>query len=212
MRNDLNQILQEADYEAFEQGKIISQWPRLRPKVGLIVKGTVSCYVQGLNQGKSILSHFLFGDDWIGLEHLPSVQCENRALVWRAETKCLISFFSQKKMMEMLDNPLYGAAIYRSMLLSISHQTGQVSEGLMAHGLPEQLRFEYTLSRVARVLGTPHEGGTRISSLSRVELARLAGVSREYASRQIKRLSTEGRLTTDGKGIILKTQSGAAHP
>ena len=82
----------------------------------------------------------------------------------------------------------------------------------MAHGLRDQERFEYTLTRVARVLGVQEEQGTRINRLSRVELARFAGVSREYASRQIKRLSTEGRLKTDGKGIILKPRTGAAHP
>ena len=185
MRNS-NNFMQASDYEVYEQGKIISQWPRLKPRVGLIVKGTVSCYVQGTHHSRSGLSHFNFADDWLGLEHMPWIGSGRKAIVWKAETKCLVSFFPLAKVLEMLETSL-GPSMYRSMMLSMSRQTGQVFDGLMAHTLSDQERFEKALARLAEVLGEPTEQGTLVRKISKVEIAKLTGVSREYASRQMKR-------------------------
>lgn len=165
-----------------------------------LVRGSVTVLLEDA-RGREIVLAYLNPGDFFGELGLFEENTQRSALV-RARTGCEVARISYSQLRGLGDD------IYPALLAAMSAQ--------MARRLAEtsrklgDLAFMDVYGRVARALlefcenpeavGT--EEGTRIN-ISRMELARLVGCSREMVSRVLKTMETHHQILSIGKDIVV---------
>ena len=134
------------------------------------------------------------------------IETDVREVILRTRTQCELAEISYERLVQLLEGSLAGEAT--SILYAIG---AQLSRRLLDTSRKAgRLAFLDVTDRITRTLhdltrepeAMSHPQGTQLR-VSRQELARLVGCSREMAGRVLKKLQADGKLYARGKTIVL---------
>jgi len=172
-----------------------------------IISGSVSVIAQGDNHHEIVLAYLNAGD-FIGEMGL-FITPDQRSVTIRTRTECEIAEISYTKLKKLFLNEL------KNEYASILHAVGtHLSKRLLATSKKvTQLVFVDAAGRVARTLldlceqpdAMSHPEGTQLR-VSRQEIARIVGCSREIVGRILKDMSEEGLIEASGMTIVIYHQ------
>ncbi len=169
-----------------------------------VVSGSVAILTEEDGDRELILGYFGNGQ-FVGEMGL-FVESESREVILRTRTPCELAEISYERVYQLLDGPLsqdapkllYAIGVQLSRrLLDTSRKAGRLAF------LDVTDRITRTLHDLAREPESmSHPQGTQLR-VSRQELARLVGCSREMAGRVLKKLQVDGKLHARGKTVVL---------
>lgn len=169
-----------------------------------VIDGSLSVVSEDENGRELILSYIAPGD-FIG-EMGVFMEPQRRGVVTRCRTQCDLAEISYERLWQVLDGPL--KAECGKVLFAIGAQLTR--RLLQTNRKVARLAFMDVTSRVARQLvdltqepeAMEHPKGIQVK-VSRQELSRLVGCSREMVGRVLKQLEEADKVTTRGKHIIV---------
>lgn len=169
-----------------------------------VVEGSLAVSTEG-EDGRELILSYLNPGDFIGEMGLFMKPREREVLV-RTRTKCELAEVSYSRLREALDNELADHAV--DILTAIGSKLAQ--RLLQARRKVFHLAFLDTQGRVAKALidlcmepdAVSHPEGTQIK-ITRQELSRIVGCSREMAGRVMKTLEEDGMLRASGKTVVV---------
>jgi len=169
-----------------------------------LIEGSVSVSTEG-EDGRELILSYLNPGDFIGEMGLFMKPTQRESLV-RTRTRCEVAEVSYARLRDALDNALRSHAI--DILTAIGSKLAQ--RLLYTRRKVYHLAFLDTQGRVAKALidlcGEPdaisHPEGTQIR-VTRQELSRIVGCSREMAGRVMKNLEEEGMIRASGKTVVV---------
>lgn len=169
-----------------------------------VVEGSLTVSTEG-EDGRELILSYLNPGDFIGEMGLFMKPREREVLV-RTRTKCELAEVSYSRLREALDNELSEHAV--DILTGIGSKLAQ--RLLQARRKVFHLAFLDTQGRVAKALidlcmepdAVSHPEGTQIK-ITRQELSRIVGCSREMAGRVMKALEEDGMLRASGKTVVV---------
>ena len=176
-----------------------------------IIEGSVSVSTEG-DDGRELILSYLNPGDFIGEMGLFMKPSKRESLV-RTRSKCEVAEVSYDRLRQALENELKEHAI--DILTAIGSKLAQ--RLLYARRKVFHLAFLDTQGRIAKTLidlcsepdAISHPEGTQIK-ITRQELSRIVGCSREMAGRVMKNLEEEGMIRASGKTVaVLGTYKGA---
>ncbi|MEN1925964.1 cAMP-activated global transcriptional regulator CRP [Luteimonas sp. MJ293] len=169
-----------------------------------VINGSVSIIAEE-DDGRELILGYFGNGEFVGEMGL-FMQSETRAVILRTRTQCELAEISYERLLTLFqgslanDSPqiLYaiGAQLSRR-LIDTSRKAGR-------------LAFLDVTDRITRTLhdlcrepeAMSHPQGTQLR-ISRQELSRIVGCSREMAGRVLKKLEEDGKLHARGKTIVL---------
>jgi len=169
-----------------------------------VVAGSVSILAEEKDGRELVLGYFGPGE-LVGEMGL-FIESEQREVILRTRTQCELAEISYERLSQLLLGAL--AADAPRLLYAIG---AQLSRRLLATSrkasrlafLDVSDRIERTLHDLAREPeAMSHPQGTQLR-VSRQELARLVGCSREMAGRVLKKLQVDEKLHARGKTVVL---------
>lgn len=169
-----------------------------------VVDGSVSIITEEDDDRELVLGYFGKGE-FVGEMGL-FVETDVREVVLRTRTACELAEISYERLYQLLEGPL--AADATSLIYAIG---AQLSKRLLDTSRKAgRLAFLDVTDRIVRTLhdlarepeSMSHPQGTQLR-VSRQELARLVGCSREMAGRVLKKLQADGKLHARGKTVVL---------
>ena len=169
-----------------------------------VVSGSVSILAEESDNRELVLS-YLGPGEFVGEMGL-FVQSDQREVVLRTRTPCELAEISHERLQQLLEGPM--AADASAMLYAIG---AQLSRRLLDTSRKAgRLAFLDVTDRIIRTLhdltrepeAMSHPQGTQIR-VSRQEIARLVGCSREMAGRVLKKLEGDGQLHARGKTVVV---------
>ena len=177
-----------------------------------VIEGSVAVSTEG-EDGRELILSYLNPGDFIGEMGL-FMRPRQREVLVRTRTKCELAEISYDHLREALDDELKDHAL--EIMTAIGAKLSQ--RLLQARRKVEHLAFLDTQGRIARTLidlcsepdAVSHPDGTQIR-ITRQELSRIVGCSREMAGRVMKTLVEEGMIQASGKTVVvLGTYKGSA--
>ena len=169
-----------------------------------VVSGSVSIITEEDDGRELILGYFGPGE-MVGEMGL-FIESDVREVILRTRTQCELAEISYERLYQLFEGTLANDAT------SIMYAIGaQLSRRLLDTSRKAgRLAFLEVTDRIIRTLhdltrepeAMTHPQGTQLR-ISRQELARLVGCSREMAGRVLKKLQADGKLTARGKTIVL---------
>jgi len=169
-----------------------------------VISGSVSIITEESDGRELVLGYFGNGE-FVGEMGL-FIESDRREVILRTRTPCELAEISYERLYQLFDGPLSGDAI------QIVYAIGaQLSLRLLDTSRKAgRLAFLDVTDRIIRTLhdlaqesdAMSHPQGTQLR-VSRQELARLVGCSREMAGRVLKKLQAEGQLHARGKTVVL---------
>ncbi len=177
-----------------------------------VVEGSITVSTEG-DDGRELILSYLNPGDFIGEMGLFMRPAQREVLV-RTRTKCELAEISYAGLREALEGDLKEHSL--EIMTALGAKLAQ--RLLQTRRKVEHLAFLDTQGRVARTLidlcGEPdavsHPEGTQIR-ITRQEISRIVGCSREMAGRVMKTLQEEGMIRASGKTIVvLGTYKGSA--
>ena len=169
-----------------------------------VISGSVSIITEESDGRELVLGYFGNGE-FVGEMGL-FIESDRREVILRTRTRCELAEISYERLYQLFDGPLSGDAI------QIVYAIGaQLSLRLLDTSRKAgRLAFLDVTDRIIRTLhdlaqesdAMSHPQGTQLR-VSRQELARLVGCSREMAGRVLKKLQAEGQLHARGKTVVL---------
>ena len=170
-----------------------------------IREGSVSVCMEN-DEGEELILANLSQGDFLGEMGLFIDVGDQRSVTIRARTECKTEEISYQKIKSLLDTDL--KACYLSLLQYLSEQMAKRlllatrKAGDMVF-LDVSGRIEAALSELAEQPDAiKHEKGKQIR-VTRQEISRMVGCSREMAGRVLKELQEKGSLWAHGKTIII---------
>jgi len=169
-----------------------------------VISGSVSIITQEDNDHELILGYFGPGE-FVGEMGL-FIETGVRAVILRSRTQCTLAEISYERLSELLGDPnnqdstsiLYAIGTQLSRrLLDTSRKAGQLAFLDVSDRI---IRTLHDLAKESDAMSHPQ--GTQMK-ISRQELARLVGCSREMAGRVLKKLESDGKLHARGKTLVL---------
>jgi len=169
-----------------------------------IVSGSTSIITEE-DDGRELVLGYLGAGEFVGEMGL-FIETERREVALRSRTPCELAEISYERLYQLLLGPL--AADAPKLLYAIG---SQLSRRLLDTSRKAgRLAFLDVTDRIIRTLhdlarepeAMSHPQGTQLR-VSRQELARLVGCSREMAGRVLKKLEIEGQLHARGKTVVL---------
>ena len=169
-----------------------------------VISGSVTIITEEDDDRELVLGYFGAGE-FVGEMGL-FIQSDTRAVILRTRTQCELAEIGYERLQSLFEGSLandstqllyaIGAQISRR-LLDTSRKAGR-------------LAFLDVTDRITRTLhdlchepeAMSHPQGTQLR-ISRQELARIVGCSREMAGRVLKKLQEDGKLHARGKTIVL---------
>lgn len=208
--------LRQPDSEQLEQflaychrRKYPTKSPIIRPgdladTLYYIVEGSASVTTED-DEGRELILAYLNKGDFIGEMGLFMPQ-ERREVLVRTRTPCEMAQISYKKLEQLLNNELKDVCPF--FLYAIGHQL--TDRLLHTSRKVRRLAFMDVTGRVARTLldlckepdALTHPEGMQIK-ISRQEISRIVGCSREMAGRVLKTLEQDGMISVSGKTILV---------
>jgi CRP/FNR family cyclic AMP-dependent transcriptional regulator len=170
-----------------------------------LIEGAASVELATENGNEMVLAYLNAGD-FIGEIGVFLTIEDERGVSVRTRTPCQVAGISYERLRRAADKELMDA--YPDILYVLGRQ---LSERLLrSHRKVESLAFDDVVGRIEQVLGDlcaepdalTHAQGIQVK-VSRQELSRIAGCSREKAGQALKRLEEQGKLGLDGKMILV---------
>lgn len=173
-------------------------------KLHYIVEGSVSVLFEDEGGNELVLAYLnqgqFIGEMGLFLEQPP------RSISVKTRTDCVLAEIGYAALRRLLNGPLRHHHV--DLLLAIGTQLSQ--RLLKTSRQAGRLAFHDTRGRIARVLldlctepeALTHPDGMQIS-VTRQELARIAGCSREVAGRVLKELEAQRLIWVKGKTIVV---------
>ncbi len=165
-----------------------------------IVDGSVTVFIE--DDGREVIINYLNRGDFFGELGLFATECYNNRPVWvKTRTKSVIAEINYTKARELTrDMPDILYDISRQIAQRLQLTTRKVSD----------LTFLDVTGRIARTLldlcqqpdAMTHPDGMQIS-VTRQEIGRIVGCSRETAGRVLKNLVDEGMISVKGKTVVV---------
>ena len=168
-----------------------------------IISGSVSI-IAGEEDGRELVLGYIGPGEFVGEMGL-FVETEQRGVALRTRTACEMAEIGYDRLQLLLTTQANDAA---RLLYSIG---AQISQRLMHTSRKAgRLAFLDVSDRIYRTLfdlakepeAMSHPQGTQLR-VSRQELARLVGCSREMAGRVLKKLQADGKLHARGKTVVV---------
>ncbi|RPD87751.1 cAMP-activated global transcriptional regulator CRP [Luteimonas sp. 100069] len=169
-----------------------------------VVSGSVSIITEE-DDGRELILGYFGNGELVGEMGL-FIDSDVREVILRTRTQCELAEISYERLYQLFDGVLANDAT------SIMYAIGaQLSRRLLDTSRKAgRLAFLDVTDRIIRTLhdltrepeAMTHPQGTQLR-ISRQELARLVGCSREMAGRVLKKLQADGKLTARGKTIVL---------
>lgn len=165
-----------------------------------IIKGSVTVLVED-EEGREIIVAYLNDGDFFGEMGLFDDDTDERTAWIRAKTPCEIAEISYEKFHELRkSHPEFLFALCSQMAHRLRNTTRKVSD----------LAFMDVSGRVARALldlskepdAMTHPDGMQIK-ITRQEIGRIVGCSREMVGRVLKTLETQGLVSVSGKTMVV---------
>jgi len=169
-----------------------------------LVEGSVAAIVEDEEEKEIVLAYINKGQ-FIGEMGLFS-PTPLRSVKVRTRAKCQVAEVTYKRLEHLLDGPLRDTA--KDLLFAIGHQ---LSERLRSTSdKVGHLAFLDVTGRIARTLlelckepdAMTHPDGMQIR-ITRQEIGRIVGCSREMAGRVLKNLEEQGLVSVSGKTIVV---------
>ncbi|MFT3761104.1 MAG: cAMP-activated global transcriptional regulator CRP [Pseudoxanthomonas sp.] len=169
-----------------------------------VINGSVSIITEEADDRELVLGYFGAGE-FVGEMGL-FVESDRREVILRTRTQCELAEVGYDRIQQLFAGPL--AADAPKLLYAIG---AQLSRRLLdTSRKASRLAFLDVTDRIVRTLfdltrepeAMSHPQGTQLR-VSRQELARLVGCSREMAGRVLKKLQADGKLHARGKTIVL---------
>lgn len=163
-----------------------------------IVKGSVTVSIED-EDGREIIVAYLNPGDFFG--EMGMFEEGDRSAWVRAKTECEVGEISYTKFQELIeDHPEFLFAVGEQMAKRLRKTTRKVGD----------LAFLDVTGRVARTLldlsaepdAMTHPDGMQIR-ITRQEIGRIVGCSREMVGRVLKTLEDQGLITAHGKTIVV---------
>lgn len=169
-----------------------------------VVNGSVSIITEEDDDRELVLGYFGVGE-FVGEMGL-FIESDRREVILRTRTQCELGEISYERLYQLFDGPLSGDAtkiVYAigaqlsRRLLDTSRKAGRLA---FLDVTDRIIRTLHDLTREPEAMSHPQ--GTQLR-VSRQELARLVGCSREMAGRVLKKLQVDGVLHARGKTVVL---------
>ncbi|MCI4567611.1 cAMP-activated global transcriptional regulator CRP [Lysobacter sp. CFH 32150] len=169
-----------------------------------LISGSVSIITEE-DDGRELVLGYLGAGEFVGEMGL-FIESEKRGVALRTRTPCELAEISYERLYQLLLGPL--ATDAPKLLYAIG---AQLSQRLIDTSRKAgRLAFLDVTDRIVRTLhdlaresdAMSHPQGTQLR-VSRQELARLVGCSREMAGRVLKKLEADGKLHARGKTVVL---------
>ena len=169
-----------------------------------VVSGSVSIIAEEDDDRELVLGYFGAGE-FVGEMGL-FIESEKREVILRTRTPCELAEISYERLHQLFLGPLSTDA--PKLLYAIG---SQISRRLLhTSRKASRLAFLDVTDRIIRTLhdlakepeSMSHPQGTQLR-VSRQEIARLVGCSREMAGRVLKKLQADGLLHARGKTVVL---------
>ena len=157
------------------------------------------------DEGRELILAYMNKGEFIGEMGL-YVHTERREVMVRSRTPCELAEISYERLFNLFTGPL--AAECPRILFSIGSQL--TSRLMHTSRKVSRLAFMDVTGRVARTLidlcsepdAMSHPQGTQIR-ISRQEISRIVGCSREMVGRVLKQLEENGKISVKGKTIVV---------
>jgi len=168
-----------------------------------VINGSVSIITED-DDRELVLGYFGTGE-FVGEMGL-FIESDRREVILRTRTPCELGEISYERLYQLFDGPLQGDAtriVYAigsqlsRRLLDTSRKAGRLA---FLDVTDRIIRTLHDLTREPEAMSHPQ--GTQLR-VSRQELARLVGCSREMAGRVLKKLQIDGVLHARGKTVVL---------
>lgn len=165
-----------------------------------IVKGSVTVLIED-DEGREMIVAYLNDGDFFGEMGLFEQEEEERSAWVRAKTECEVAEISYAKFHELKENhPEFLFALCSQMAHRLRNTTRKVGD----------LAFLDVTGRVARTLldlsrepdAMTHPDGMQIK-ITRQEIGRIVGCSREMVGRVLKTLEDQGLVSVSGKTMVV---------
>lgn len=168
-----------------------------------VVNGSVSIITED-DDRELVLGYFGTGE-FVGEMGL-FIETDQREVMLRTRTQCELAEISYERLYQLIVGPLAGDAA--KLMFAIGKQLSR--RLLDTSRKAGRLVFLDVSDRIIRTLhdlakepeAMSHPQGTQLR-VSRQELARLVGCSREMAGRVLKKLQIDGKLHARGKTVVL---------
>ncbi len=169
-----------------------------------VISGSVSIIAEEDDDRELVLGYFGPGE-FVGEMGL-FIESDRREVILRTRTQCELAEIGYERVHQLFTGPLASDA--PKLLYAIG---GQLSRRLLdTSRKASRLAFLDVSDRIVRTLhdlahepeAMSHPQGTQLR-VSRQELARLVGCSREMAGRVLKKLQADGALHARGKTVVL---------
>jgi CRP/FNR family cyclic AMP-dependent transcriptional regulator len=169
-----------------------------------LIEGSVAPVIDDEERRELLLAYINKGE-FVGEMGL-FVPQNTRSVIVRTRTKCKVAEISYQRLDRLLDNELrdYSKAILYAVGLQLSQRLRQTSRKV------GHLAFLDVTGRIARTLldlckqpdAMTHPDGMQIR-VTRQEIGRIVGCSREMAGRVLKNLEEQGLISVKGKTIVV---------
>lgn len=168
-----------------------------------VVNGSVSIITED-DDRELVLGYFGTGE-FVGEMGL-FIETDQREVMLRTRTQCELAEISYERLYQLIVGPLAGDAAklmfaigkqLSRRLLDTSRKAGRLAFLDVSDRI---IRTLYDLAKEPEAMSHPQ--GTQLR-VSRQELARLVGCSREMAGRVLKKLQIDGKLHARGKTVVL---------
>jgi CRP/FNR family transcriptional regulator, cyclic AMP receptor protein len=186
-----------------------SKSPIIRPgDVGTtlyyVIEGSLAVMSED-EEGRELILAYVNEGDFVGEMGL-FMEAEKREVLVRARTPCELAEISYERLFQMFEGPLHDEC--PRILFAIATQL--TKRLLQTSRKVSRLAFMDVTSRVARSLvdlcqepdAMSHPQGTQIR-ISRQEMSRIVGCSREMVGRVLKQLEADGKISVAGKTIVI---------
>ena len=169
-----------------------------------IIEGSVAVYLEDEESNEIILAYLNAGE-FIG-EMGMFVEQPERGVTVMTRTECILAEISYSRLQKLFEGPLHNdhADILRLLGIQLSRRLMQASRQV------GRLAFLDTSGRIARALldlckepdAMTHPDGMQIK-VTRQEISRIVGCSREMVGRVLKVLEQQGLVSVSGKTIVV---------
>lgn len=170
-----------------------------------VVSGSVSIITEE-DDGRELVLGYFGNGEFVGEMGL-FIESDRREVILRTRVQTELAEISYERLYQLFDGALQGDAtklLYAigvqlsRRLLDTSRKAGRLA---FLDVTDRILRTLHDLTREPEAMSHPQ--GTQLR-VSRQELARLVGCSREMAGRVLKQLEDEGTISVTGKTIVVK--------
>ena len=173
-----------------------------------VMEGNLSIAMPGEDDRDYILSYLNPGDfiGELGL-FIPSHQ---REVVIQSRTPCKLAKVSYERLWEALDNELqsYALEFLKFIAKKVSLRLHQSNRRVLTlSSLDVQGRIARTLIELSRQPNALHHSQGIEIKITREELSRLVGCSRELSGKTLKVFAERGMIITKGRSIIIPDEN-----